>query len=149
MDTKLSAWLRSQLQERNVKAYIVAANTGVGVATMSDILTKGHIPRIDTLIRLADYFHAPREAVLRIAAGLPLAGRPSPQDDDYLIDELNEAFRQIPDEWKLDALAEVKSWVRLAPKRPTVHIIGAEGDSSPPDAGADPSSKDPHEKERP
>ena len=40
MNTKLSAWLRSQLQERNVKAYIVAANTGAGVATMSDILAR-------------------------------------------------------------------------------------------------------------
>ena len=130
MDTKLSAWLRSQLQERNVKAYIVAANTGVGVATMSDILTKGHIPRIDTLIRLADYFHAPREAVLRIAAGLPLAGRPSPQDDDYLIDELLEAFRHIPDEWKQDALAEVESWARHA-TRPPIHILGAEDDIFP------------------
>lgn len=130
MDTNLAVWLRSQIKEQHVKAYKVAANAGVGEATVSDILHKGHIPRIDTLIRLADYFDTPRELVLRIAAGLPsqpLTGRPaaSPQGDDYLIDELNEAFRQIPDEWKLDALAEVQSWVRLA-SRQRPHIIGAE-----------------------
>jgi len=135
MDSSLADWLQSQLKQRDINAYTVAVKTGLGAATLSHILNDGHIPRIDTLIRLADYFDTPREAVLRIAAGLsfkPLAGRPiggadraSPQDDDYLIDELNEAFRQIPDEWKQDALAEVKSWVRLA-KRPTVHILGAE-----------------------
>jgi len=130
MDTELSAWLKSQLKDRHVKAYSVAVHAGIGVATVSDILNKGHIPRIDTLVRLADYFHAPREIVLMIAAGVPLrplTGLPaaSPKDDDYLIDELVEAFRQIPDVWKQDALAEVKSWARLA-SRQGIHIIGAD-----------------------
>jgi len=135
MDTKLPAWLWSQLKERNVKAYAVALNAGIGVATVSDILTKGHAPRIDTLIRLADYFDTPCEAVLRIAAGLPfkpLTGRPigranraSPQDDGYPIDELLEAFRQIPEEWKQKALVEVESWARLA-SRQGIHVIGAD-----------------------
>jgi len=129
MDTELSAWLRSQLKERHVRARTVVVNAGVGGATISDILNRGHIPRIETLVRLADYFDTSRETVLRIAAGLPFkarAGRPgsSPQDDDYLIDELLEAFRQTPDDWKQDALAEVESWARLA-TRPPVHILGA------------------------
>ena len=122
MDTSLAAWLESQLKERDITYHTVAVNAGVGMATISDILNKGHIPRIDTLVRLADYFDTPRETVLRIAAGRPSA---SPQDDDYLIDELNEAFRQIPDEWKRDALAQVELWARLA-TRPPIHIIGAE-----------------------
>lgn len=122
MDTTLAAWIRSQLKERHVKAYAAAASAGIGVATMSDILTKGHIPRIDTLNRLADHFDVPRENVLRIAAGLP---EPAPENDDYLIDELTEAFRHLPDDWKEDALAEVKSRVRLA-SRQRPHIIGAE-----------------------
>ena len=130
VNTKLSAWLKSQLKQRHVTAHTVVVGAGVGAATISDILRMGHIPRIDTLIRLADYFDTPRETVLSIAAGRPLkplTGRPGPsvQDQDYLIDELLEAFRQVPDEWKQDVLAEVKSWVRLA-KRPPIHIIGAE-----------------------
>ena len=58
---------------------------------------------------------------------MPAAGRARPpaRDDDYLIDELLEAFRQIPDEWKEDALAAVESWARLA-TRPPVRIIGDE-----------------------
>jgi len=42
-----------------------------------------------------------------------------------LIDELLEAFRQIPDEWKKDALAAVESWARHG-TRPPVRIIGDE-----------------------
>ena len=42
-----------------------------------------------------------------------------------MIDELVEAFRQIPDVWKQDALAEVESWARLA-SRQGIHIIGAD-----------------------
>ena len=130
VNTKLSAWLKSQLKQRHVTAHAVVVGAGVGAATISDILRMGHIPRIDTLIRLADYFDTPREAVLSIAAGRPLkplAGRPAPsaQDDDYLIDELLEAFRQVPDEWKQDALAEIEMWARLASRR-GIHIIGEE-----------------------
>ncbi len=70
----------------------VAVNARVGVATLSHILNDGHVPRIDTLVRLADYFGAPREIVLRIAAGLPFkpltAGPGTAQDDDYLIEKL-------------------------------------------------------------
>ena len=134
MGTRLATWLRSQLKERNVKAYAAAIQAGVGVATVSHILKDDHIPRMDTLIRLADYFDTPRELVLRIAAGLskPPTTRPpaSPQDEDYLIDELNEAFRRIPDEWKEDILSQVTSWARLA-NRPAIHILGADDAPSP------------------
>ena len=96
-----------------------------------------------------------------IAAGLSVnlpTGHPaaSPQDDDYLIDELLEAFRQVPDEWKQDALAEIEMWARLA-SRQGIHIIG--DDTTPPAVGARsprppaappaaPPAKDPHEKQR-
>jgi len=130
METELSAWLQGQIKERRVNARQVAVHAGVGVATVSDILHRGHIPRIETLVRLADYFDAPREALLRIAAGLPAkpaAGRPGPpaQDEEYLIEELVEAFRQVPDEWKEDALAQMEMWARYA-KRQGIRIIGGE-----------------------
>lgn len=70
MGTILSTWIRIQVKERNIKARTTAASARIGVATASDILTKGHIPRIDTRIRLTDYFCTPREAALTIAAGL-------------------------------------------------------------------------------
>ena len=121
MDTALAAWLRGQLKQHDINARTVALRTGLGPATLSHILRDGHIPRIDTLNRLADHFDVPREAVLRIAAGLP---DPAPENDDYLIDELTEAFRQLPDDWKEDALAQVRSLVRLTQAQ-APRILGA------------------------
>jgi len=125
--TQLAIWLRSQLKERRVTAQRAAAGAGVGGATISDILNVGHIPQIDVLLRLADYFGTPRPAVLCLAAGLPSgsANRASPQEDDYLIDELLEAFRQVPDEWKEEVLVQVKSWARHT-AGPSIHIIGGD-----------------------
>ncbi len=125
--TQLSIWLKSQLKERRVTAQKVAVSAGVGGATISNILNMGHVPQIDVLLRLADYFGTPRPAVLCMAADLAIgpANRSSPEDDDYLIEELNEAFRQIPDEWKEEVLVQVKSWARHATPAP-VRIIGGE-----------------------
>ncbi len=86
--------------------------------------------------RLAGYFDTPPQAVLRIAAGLPrrpVTGRPgaSPQDDDYLVDELLEAFRQLPAEWKPGALVVVEMWARFA-SRQGIRIGGAAGDTPSP-----------------
>ncbi len=136
MQTKLSAWLKSQLKERRVTAHSVAVGAGVGAATISGILNTGRIPQINTLLCLADYFDTPRTAVLRLAADLPFEpltgrwiGRASPppvRDEDYLLGELLEAFRQVPDEWKEDVIAEVGMWARMT-SRQGIHIIGAEG----------------------
>jgi len=121
VQTQLSLWLKAQIKRRGINAYRVSREADVGGATISDIMRMGHIPRIDTLFRLADYFGEPREDVLRAAAGLPV---PAPQDD-YLIDELLAAFRHIPGEWKQDALAQVESWARHA-TRPPIRIIGSD-----------------------
>jgi hypothetical protein len=87
MDSSLAIWLRSQIKERGTNAHAVGVKTGIGGATLSYILNDGHIPRIDTLTRLADFSDTPREAVLRLAVGLPfrpLSSRrgATPQDDD-------------------------------------------------------------------
>ena len=114
MSSSLSDWLQEQLIRRDLSAQAAAAGAGVGMATISDILNKDLVPRIETLLRLADFFAVPRQLVLRIAAGLPsetpAAGA---QDDDALIDELLEAFRRIPDEWKQQALLDVELYARI------------------------------------
>ena len=132
MGNSLPDWLRTQLIQRNLTGRAVAAGAGVGMATISDILHKDHVPRIDTLMRLADYFGAPRQLVLRIAAGLPSeAPAAGAEDPDALIDELLHAFRQIPDEWKQQALADVELYARLASPE-TVRIIGEEKEPASP-----------------
>ncbi|MEJ2736443.1 MAG: helix-turn-helix transcriptional regulator [Anaerolineae bacterium] len=123
--TALSRWLETELRRRSLSQMALAARASVGVGTISGILHRGHIPKIETLFRLADTLDTSRERVLRLAADLP----PDPEDDDapddYLIPELLEEFRQLPDEWKLAALEQVETLRRLA-ERPPVRIIGGE-----------------------
>ena len=65
--SELAAWLRAELNRRGLTQNVVAVYAGVGQATISDILNKGHVPKVETLFRLADYFETPRDAVLRLA----------------------------------------------------------------------------------
>jgi transcriptional regulator with XRE-family HTH domain len=145
--TLLARWLDKQLQQRALTLRAAAAGSGVSIATLSTILHRGHIPKGDTLLRLADYLGAPRDQVLSLAAGLPHAtaraepeaGAGPPLDDDFLIQELIAEFRQVPDEWKEEALAQVAFLARLA-KRPPARIIGSEEEEDeeqrPPSRGA-------------
>jgi transcriptional regulator with XRE-family HTH domain len=136
--TELARWLRRELQQRGLTQNQAAVYAGVAPATLSEVLNRGHVPKVETLFRLADYFETSREAVLRLAGHLPPAGHLSPAGkalpsrdaptepgEDYLIDELLVEFRKVPDAWKAEAIAQVALFARLA-ERPPARIIGAE-----------------------
>jgi len=126
--TELAVWLRRELGRRRLTQNAASVYAGVGQATISDVLNKGHVPRIETLCRLADFFDTPREQVLRLAGYLPplLDAEVAPEDeDDYLVPELVALFRRVPDEWKPEALAQVRLLVRLA-DQPPQRVIGQE-----------------------
>jgi transcriptional regulator with XRE-family HTH domain len=128
----LRGWLRTELQERGLTQAQVAVYARVGQATISDILRKGHVPKVDTLFRLADYFHVSRERVLRLAGHLPPtadAGAEGEAAEDPLVEALVNEFRRVPDEWKEVAVEQVAQFRRLAELRP-VHIIGEEEEES-------------------
>jgi hypothetical protein len=66
---------------------------------------------------------------------LPL-GEGDPDDEqDYIIQELLEEFRQVPDEWKEVAVRQVAMFRHLA-EMPSVRFIGDEDE----DDDADPDS---------
>jgi transcriptional regulator with XRE-family HTH domain len=131
--SELAAWLRSELRRRELTQNQVAVYAGVGQATISDILNKGHVPKVETLFRLADYFQTPREELLRLAGHLPSAVSSEEEasglagSDESLIRALLEEFRQVPDEWKPVAVEQVAQFRRLAELRP-VRVIGDEGE---------------------
>lgn len=121
--TELGQWLREQLKEHDLTQTEAAVYAGVGQATLSDIMNKGHVPKVKTLFRLADYFHAPREQVLRMAGHLPLPGAPQgeAEEDDVtwmqsneLVRALLREFRRVPDEWKSIAVEQMAVFRRLA-----------------------------------
>jgi transcriptional regulator with XRE-family HTH domain len=134
---ELAAWLQSELRQRGLTQNEAAVYAGVGQATLSDMLNKGHIPKVETLFRLADYFGTSREQVLRLAGHLPpmTGGTPSStadelgDEDEELVRTLLEEFRKVPDEWKAVAVEQVAQFRRLAELRP-VHMVGEEGDEA-------------------
>ena len=131
--TVLARWLETEMGERSLNLKTVAAGTGISIGTISDIVRKEHVPKTSTLLRLADYFTPPREQVLSLAAGVPYpqagaAALPPGSEDDFLIQQLVAEFRRIPDEWKADALAQLRFLAELA-QRPRMRIIGDEGET--------------------
>jgi transcriptional regulator with XRE-family HTH domain len=125
----LAEWLKDQIRARDLTQQKVSVYAGVSGATLSDILNRGHIPKMELLFRLADFFETPREQVLRLAARMPIEGSEAVDQDDYLIQDLLEAFRQVPDDRKPLVLQQVQLAVRLA-TLPPVRLIGEEGEEA-------------------
>ncbi len=124
--TALGRWLRRELNRNGLTQNQAAVYAGVASATLSEILNKGHVPKVETLFRLADYFQTPRAEVLRVAGHLPAEGEPGADlADEPLIRELVEEFRQVPDEWKAVAVEQMAQFRRLAELRP-VRMVGEE-----------------------
>jgi transcriptional regulator with XRE-family HTH domain len=129
--SKLAVWLQAELQRRTLTQAQAAVYAGVGQATISDMMNKGHVPKVETLFRLADYFGTSRETVLRLAGHLP----PVPTEaevlaaagdaEEALVQELVAEFRRVPDEWKQVAIEQVAQFRRLADLRP-MRVIGDE-----------------------
>ena len=119
----LADWLKEQIRAHDLTQQKVSVYAGVSGATLSDILNRGHIPKMELLFRLADYFETPREQVLRLAARMPIEGSEPVDQDDYLIQDLLEAFRKVPDDRKSLVLQQVQLAVRLA-TLPPVRMIG-------------------------
>lgn len=141
---ELGTWLRAELTGRGLTQSEVAAQAGVGPATLSDILNRGHMPKAETLFRLADYFETSRAEILRLAGHLPPAGAEDVpgEVDATLVQQLLDEFRQVPDEWKPVAVEQVAQYRRLAELRP-VEVIGAgqdEASSSDEVAAKDPAA---------
>lgn len=127
--TALGHWLQEELRARDLSLQSASTYSGVSIATISDIIRKNHVPRLETLFRLADYFDTPREQVVRLAAQMPLEpDRPS-EDDDYMVAELLEEFRRVPDEWKQVVLDQV-AWLRRLAEQPPARILGEEDDEA-------------------
>lgn len=110
--TLLTRWLQAEMDKHRFSQLDAAAAIGVGTGTVHNTIRRGHLPKIDTLFRIAGYFDAPREEVLRLAASLPPRdgiGNASPEDD-YLVHELVEEFRMIHEGFNLTFRCKSSSW---------------------------------------
>lgn len=131
--TMLAKWLRQKLAERDLTLMEASVYAGVGKATLSEILTKGHIPRIETLLRLADYFEVSHLEILMAAGAISpadrLPGAPEPgqngPDESLLEWRLIDEFRHLPAEWQGAAVEEIQ-WMRRLAKVERYRLIGGE-----------------------
>ena len=112
--TTLAEWLRTQLQERQLTQQQAAVYIGISGATISDILNQAHLPRLEILFRLADFFQTPREYLVRLVASMPIDDSQPTDDHDYLVEELLDEFRKLPDDWKPEAINQLRLLVRLS-----------------------------------
>ena len=119
--TTLSEWLRTQLQERQLTQQQAAVYAGVSGAILNEILNKDHLPKLEILFRLADYFDTPREYIVRLAARMPTNDDDPADQDTYLVEELLEEFRKLPDHWKPEAINQLRLFVRLSTHPPEPH----------------------------
>ena len=129
--TELGRWLREQLKERDLTQSETAVYAGVGQATLSDIINKGHVPKVETLFRLADFFDTPRLDVVRMAAGEELAETEvAGREADAMVRKLVREFERLPAEWKAEAVAQVEMMNRLndLSARSQARVIGEEAE---------------------
>jgi transcriptional regulator with XRE-family HTH domain len=121
---ELAKWLRGELERRGLTQLQAGVQAGVSQGTISDMLTKGHVPRIETLFRLADYFGMDRVQILRLAGHLRTGEElraeqgPAGGAEDHLVQQLVAEFRRVPDAWKAEVVAQVQMFVRLAGRPP-------------------------------
>ena len=131
--TPLSTWLRAQMKERGLNQTALTARAGIAAGTVNDILRKGHIPKIETLFRLADALEVSHIDIMLVTGHLrrgdTLPGVPTaPPDHDAESNmewRLIEEFRRIPRDLRPDALAAFQTIARLV-KRPRFNLIGEE-----------------------
>jgi transcriptional regulator with XRE-family HTH domain len=129
--------LRRQLERHGLTQNAAAVHAGVAQATVSQILSKGHVPKVEILFRLADYFGTPREEILRLAGHLGdaalddgtgdsvVADGEAPLSPALLAQALLAEFRLVPDEWKPVAVEQMAQLRRLAALRPA-RLVGEE-----------------------
>ena len=118
--SELAEWLRAEMDRRGLTQLQAGVQAGVSQGTISDMLTKDHVPRMETLFRLADYFGMDRVEILRLAGHLRTGEELRAEQgsaggaDDYLVHQLVQEFHRVPDAWKAEVIAQVQMFVRLA-----------------------------------
>lgn len=131
--TPLSTWLRAQMKERSLNQTALSKRAGVAAGTLNDILRKGHIPKVETLTRLATALDAsPVEALLvsgHLRSGDQLLGdqtaQPGRETEANLEWRLIQEVRRVLPEDRPGALAEFRTIVRTL-KRPRYRLVGGE-----------------------
>ena len=93
----LAVWLRDQLEQRGLTQNALAVYANVSQATISDILNKDYIPKVEALFRLADYFGTSRDTILRLAGHLPPEQNPAvlPTDLQAKADEIMAIWERL------------------------------------------------------
>ena len=92
----LSKWLTESIERRGLTLNATAVYSGVSAATLSEMINKDHIPRVELLFKLADYFDTPRNDVLMLAGYLEQEDENSVDPDlQRIADNLIALWREV------------------------------------------------------
>ncbi len=94
-------FLKDLFRSNNLGIREAARLIGVSHPTISDIITYGKRPSINTCIAIAKAFNLPEMMIIRLAYDL----QPGP-DDDIIFDDWREILKQLPEDkreqlWKI------------------------------------------------
>lgn len=91
----LGVWLENQIKQRGLTLNATAVYSGVSAATLSDMMNKDHVPKVELLFKLADYFETPRNRVLELAGYL----ESEPKKDNHVDPYLRDAADRLIEIW--------------------------------------------------
>lgn len=84
--TELGKWLRAKMQERGMSLNAAALYSKVAASTLSEIINHGHVPKKETLMKLARRFETDPHTVFELAGVFPPASE---------MDELHPRVREL------------------------------------------------------
>lgn len=125
--TELADWLGREMARNGFSGIGLAEAAGVGQATVSGILRRGHVPRVRTLQKISGALGVPDTDALEAAGYLKRGDKfPGAEDAgrDGLVWQLVEEFERLPAEWRRDALEQVR-WIGRLAKRERARASGA------------------------
>jgi transcriptional regulator with XRE-family HTH domain len=115
MTPTLRDWLAAQMEERNIGRNELARRAGVAAGTVSRIMLYGHVPKADTVCKIADVFGADRDTVLEIAGIVELSDLPL--DVPPEVRDLARRLYRLPTEERLAIIRHFDGILQLVERR--------------------------------
>jgi transcriptional regulator with XRE-family HTH domain len=111
----LASWLRLQLLRHNLSQRQFANEIGLSTGLVSNILAGKHVPKVNTVRLLADFFQADEATVLEIAGLLTMQDLPTELDPE--VKELIRRLNRLEDTERRVILTQVNQFIDLLNRR--------------------------------
>jgi transcriptional regulator with XRE-family HTH domain len=119
--TRLAEWLRVHMEAKGFSQAELCRRAGVSEGTLSATLTKGHIPKIEAVIRLAEALGGDGLEALYAAEifrrGDEMPRLVPPGWEEPLTQVLVREFQKIPPIYREDVVEQIRVFARALARR--------------------------------